>query len=230
MKTRQAARNLVNGVLSNFGYKIVPNSLLYEWQRNPNSAPNFSIKAPLPAGAKSYLHASHPRLKDLESRYATFDRKVTQPLVWSESHIRNHDILYFRGDNAYVWQLRGKEMNVISYALSTYYTISIDKLNLLDTLIEDEYFGNYVFCIDNKNISRDLLDSILEIYFLERHDLLSKKPLNILDIGAGYGRLAHRMVQSVHNIQNYFVPTQSPYLVSFLSIISNSAKSKRKQK
>jgi hypothetical protein len=56
----------------------------------------------------------------------------------------------------------------VSYALSTYYIKSMDRLRLLETLTEDELFGNFVFEIDHKIVSRDLLDSILEIYFLEK--------------------------------------------------------------
>jgi hypothetical protein len=52
-----------------------------------------------------------------------------------------------------------------------------------------------------KTVSRDLLDSVWEINFLERHIKLSQMPsLTLLDIGAGYGRLAYRLVNSLPNI------------------------------
>ena len=35
------------------------------------------------------------------------------------------------------------------------------------TLDEDGDFGNFLFTIDQRKISRDLIDSIIEIYFLE---------------------------------------------------------------
>ena len=54
-------------------------------------------------------------------------------------------------------------------------------------------------------VSRDLLDSINEIYFLlRRAPLLSGEDVSVLDIGAGYGRLAHRMLTAVPNITRYY--------------------------
>ena len=78
-------------------------------------------------------------------------------------------------------------MDIMAYALTTYYVKSIDKLGLLDQLVEDDYFGNFTFLVDNKKISRDLLDSITEIYFLEKHlNVSSLVGLKVLDIGAGH--------------------------------------------
>ena len=127
------------------------------------------------------------------------------------------DILYFRGDNAYVWQLRGQNMNIMAYALTTFYVRSIDNLRLLERLEEDESFGNFTFRIDNILVSRDLLDSIMEIYFLEKHlNLSSSKDMTILDIGAGYGRLAHRMVCALSNVKKYLC-TDAVAVSSFIS-------------
>ena len=54
------------------------------------------------------------------------------------------------------------------------------------------------------HVSRDLLDSLIEIYFLEKHLKLSSldRP-TLLDIGAGYGRLAHRVVEGLPNVGQY---------------------------
>jgi SAM-dependent methyltransferase len=96
-------------------------------------------------------------------------------------------------------------MNILGYALTTFYVKSIDRFGLLQKLKEDDYFGNYTFLIDNKKVSRDLLDSITEIYFLDEHLKISTmNNLNVLDIGAGYGRLAHRMLEGLPNIKTYF--------------------------
>jgi hypothetical protein len=45
-------------------------------------------------------------------------------------------------------------------------------------------------------VSRDLLDSVREIQFLRRHTALGTGHANVLDIGAGYGRLAWRLEQA----------------------------------
>jgi hypothetical protein len=52
---------------------------------------------------------------------------------------------------------------------------------------------------------RDLLDSVNEISFLDREFGLfdASSGLNILDIGAGYGRLAHRMCEADVPLRQY---------------------------
>jgi hypothetical protein len=159
----------------------------------------------LPEGAESRLRVDHPRLVELKRRYSSFDSRVTYPLVWKSGYVGPRDLLYFRGDNAYLWQLRGLNMDPPGYALATQYVKSIDRLGLLDKLVEDDYFGNFVFQIGGKTISRDLLDSILEIYFLDRHLGLASVENHraILDVGAGYGRLAHRLLSALSGAQRY---------------------------
>lgn len=96
-------------------------------------------------------------------------------------------------------------MNEMGYALALLYVKSIDRLGFLEKLTEDDFFGNFTFNFDQKIISRDLLDSIIEIYFLEKHlSISSSKNLSVLDIGAGYGRLAHRMLCALPNIETYW--------------------------
>jgi hypothetical protein len=142
---------------------------------------------------------------ELKRRYSSFDSRVTRSLVWTSGYVAPQDLLYFRGDNAYVWQLRGLNMDPAGYALATYYVKSIDALGLLDKLVEDDYFGNFVFQIGGRTVSRDLLDSILEIYFLERHLGLASadKRCTIVDVGAGYGRLAHRLLRASSGAKRY---------------------------
>jgi hypothetical protein len=193
----------LNSVLNRYGFEIVASRLLYEWQKYPRKVSSYK-QTPLPEEASSYLVQGNPRLRELQERYSSFNSEVMAPFVWTDSYVRPDDMLYFRGDNAYVWQLRGRNMNELGYALATYYVKSIDKLNLLQRLEEDELFGNYSFLVDDTLVSRDLLDSISEIYFLERHlGISSLDDLTVLDIGAGYGRLAHRMLNALPNISQY---------------------------
>ena len=57
----------------------------------------------------------------------------------------------------------------------------------------------------------------MEIYFLEKHlNLSDLKDLTILDIGAGYGRLAHRMASALPNIKEYLC-TDGVAISSFIS-------------
>lgn len=203
MSLRYKIKQLINIVLRRFGHEIAESNLLYDWQK-AGYAPPRRTDTPLPDGAQAYLRPDNPRLKDLQQRYARFNSTVTTPSVWTDDLVKSDDIQYFRGDNAYVWQLRGQNMSEINYVLTKYYVNSIDKLGLLDKLTEDNYFGAFDFSIDSKTVSRDLLDSIIEINFLEKHlNLSARNNLCVMDIGAGYGRLAHRMTSALPNISTY---------------------------
>jgi hypothetical protein len=86
--------------------------------------------------------------------------------------------------------------------LTARYVESVDRLGLLKKLGDDDAFGNYLVRANGcRAVSRDLLDSVLEINFLNQNLNLSRlqNPV-ILDIGAGYGRLAHRLVQAVSKL------------------------------
>jgi putative sugar O-methyltransferase len=197
-------RESLDSLLKQHGYRIVQDQHLYEWQKPSSQARQPHRTARLPGDAASYLSMNNPRLRELRTRYAAFNRAVTTPLIWTDAYVGQEEMLYFRGDNAYVWQTRRMTMNIMAYALTTYYAKSIDTLGLFEKLEEDDYFGVNSFNIGNRLVSRDLLDSILEIHFLEKHlNISSYANLSVLDIGAGYGRLAHRMVCSLPNIAQY---------------------------
>ena len=91
--------------LEEAGFMIVDRRLLYDFQKNPSQSPSL-IGSPLPPDASEYLVPANPRLIELRERYAAFDKAVTTPLDWTDDHVGPDDILYFRGDNAYLWQMR----------------------------------------------------------------------------------------------------------------------------
>ncbi|MGK7882131.1 MAG: putative sugar O-methyltransferase [Crocosphaera sp.] len=219
MGLQRYIREILNSLLKSSGFEITKSQYIYEWQKYPQTSTNSSNRQlELPKDAAKYLVESNPRLAELRANYSNFSKEVTEPLVWTDSKVQPNDILYFRGDNAYVWQVRRvKNMNILTYALTTYYVKSIDKLGLLEKLSEDNLFGIYTFEVDNRLVSRDLLDSILEIYFLEKHlNISAYKELNILDIGAGYGRLAYRMVSALQNVTQYLCTDAFP-ISTFIS-------------
>ncbi|MEA3045803.1 MAG: hypothetical protein QOJ53_135 [Sphingomonadales bacterium] len=157
----------------------------------------------LPTGAAEWLKPDNPRLVALEARYAAMDPQVTTPSVWHSGRISDEDMIYFRSDNNFIWQRRAPDHNARAYALVYRHLRALDQDGLLDRLGEDNRFGISLFEVDGQSVSRDLLDSVGEIGFLKRHLGPGTRPLNVLDIGAGYGRLAWRLEQAFPRARVY---------------------------
>lgn len=192
---------IVNDLLSVFGFRIVRKSILYGWQTGETVNDQ---ELHLPEGGTEYLTRDNPRLQELRQRYSLFQAKASFPIVWTDEYVQSYDLQSFRGDNCYVWQTKDPNCDAINYCLTAYYVKSIDILGLLQKNKEDGRFGVHTYTVDSQIVSRDFLDSILELSFLEKHLHLSKIPeLKILDIGAGYGRLAYRAVSSFPNLTKY---------------------------
>lgn len=166
----------------------------------------LNMVAELQIGSDSYLRPDNSRLVELIQRYSNLSIPAVKPSIWSRDYIKEEVTLKeFRGDCAYVWQLRdGNEE--YHHIVSALYTQSIDTLGLFDLLHEDALFGVQVYEYDdNYIVSRDFLDSINEILFLERHlGISTRENLNVIDIGAGYGRLAHRMAIALPKMDQMF--------------------------
>lgn len=175
-----------------FGFMLKRVDGLYEWQRHvvQSEAPG---ETNLPAESIDYLRPDNPRLLELERRYAAFDPAVTTPARWTKGFVDTKILRNFRGDSPYVWQDPGLYSGEISYALSYLALKSGSTGPVLDALGEDGLFGARTFSLDGRLVSRDLLDSVREIEFLQRHAGLGLTAKSVLDIGAGYGRLAHRI-------------------------------------
>src|SRR5581483_382393 len=169
--------------------------------------PSHDEEKGLPAGAAAALSPDSPRLAELRAAYEASDSPASVPTQWNDGFLKkNLSLAWFRGDNAYVWQMR---MYADSARTRTYLTLldieSRDRLGLLKTLTEDGLFGAFTFQYgDRAPVSRDLLDSVNEINYLDEQMGLTKiEGLRVLDIGAGYGRLAHRMTTALDNLAAY---------------------------
>ena len=194
MSLRSFGKGLNDFAAERIGAKLVRTQTLYPWQRQPAKPGTFQADT-VPDSARDYLRHDNPRLAELKRRYSAVDRRVTTPASWVENKLHAHDLLYFRGDNAFVWQIRDRNHNELSYAL-VYYALKSGPCGaLLDRLGEDPLFGVNLFEVDGVPVSRDLLDSAREIGFLQDHVGLGSRPINLLDIGAGYGRMAYRLSQ-----------------------------------
>ncbi len=161
--------------------------------------------ADLPEGAAYLLIPSNSRLTDLTQRYRAMTAPCMLPSRWTESFIEQTvDLYQFRARGVYVGQSSLVNADV-HYALGFYYLRSLDSTGLWSRLTEDSLFGMATVLVGDRLISQDWLDSLAEILFLERHLGLSHlTQFDILDIGAGYGRLAHRLVQALPNLGRIF--------------------------
>ena len=197
MHVVRSSKRILNCLLGKLGFQIVRKESVFRKET--------TRQGPFPEGANKYLREDNPRLLELRHSYELLNHPALERSLWTQKKISTDlNLLYFRSDNMYVWQHRDNNQE-INYAISLNYIKSIDKLNLLEILKEDGFFGASTFIIDNKVVSRDLLDSMNEIYFLERNlNISGWSSLNILDIGAGYGRLAHRMSCALSNLKGIY--------------------------
>ena len=153
------------------------------FKQSKNSKPRHSLNTTVIKSSKELAK----RYKDLGIEHIDG--------VWNRQHLKNFDVARFRADSIYVWQTR--QFQEINYYLTYLYILEIDKLGLLGRLQELGDYGVETFSFENGKVSRDLMDSVIEINYL--NDVLSlsnQQDLQILDIGAGYGRFAHRILES----------------------------------
>lgn len=199
---------IINSILSHFNLALVNNSALYDWQKG-----EVEVKKSVscPDGSEEYLTTRNPRLLELRMRYKKFQEEATVPIVWTDEYVKSYDLLSFRGDNCYVWQIGDPNCAEINYCLTAYYAHSMDKIGVLEKNREDGLFGVYSHSINSELFSRDLLDSVAELNFLEKHlGLSSLERFTMLDIGAGYGRLAYRTAKTFQNISKYICTDAVP--------------------
>jgi FkbM family methyltransferase len=167
----------------------------------------YDDTTPLPPDADTRLADDAVRLRELRTAYAASDLPVTVPSVWNKKLLKAQlDLRYFRGENPYVWHYREWPRAMrLKYYLLAQYVDRIDERGLLEELGEDGAFGCWTFEYAGlPRVSRDLLDSVNEISFLDRHlGILDRSELRVLDIGAGYGRTAYRMAQAARGLADY---------------------------
>ncbi len=189
------ARKAANGVLSLFDLQLVRRSTFASANRHVIEEP----PPPFPLESEAYLQWSNPYLEALRSRYARHPASVHSQ--WSPDFIAQHvDLRRFRADGAYVWQ--GPQFSENKYLMTAYYARTVDHLCIFDRMIEDGMFGAYAFRFNGKVVSRDLIDSVLEINFLQEN--FGSRKLAVLDIGAGYGRLGHRLSEAMPSADPVF--------------------------
>jgi len=131
-----------------------------------------------------------PEVQDLNRRYS--GHPASGHTLWTTERQRDGLRLPdFRSDNLYVWQRATPDD---AYAVSWRHITEHVRPEIRDALREDGSFGAATVTVDGRVLSRDLVDSMLELDFLADHvpGLTGPERLRVLDVGAGYGRLAHR--------------------------------------
>lgn len=92
----------------------------------------------------------------------------------------------FRAHGPYLWQ-SGVTVESLREAMAAMASSAREVIPLME---EDGAFGAVVHEIDGQQVSRDVLDSAME---LTHFQAMTNTPAPaVLDIGSGYGRLAHR--------------------------------------
>lgn len=170
-------------------------------------AKGYDERTPLPAGAAETLTQDNARLMQLCRVYAGLNLPAAQHHMWKPERVSQHvQLRYFRGDNLYLWHYpeHPRAMSLTLFVYMRYLESRGGRL-LLDRISEDGAFGCWTTEVEGYGkISRDLLDSVNEILFLQRHlEVLDRPGLRMLDIGAGYGRLAHRMATLHPSLGDY---------------------------
>lgn len=157
-------------------------------------------------------HKEKINIQSLIEKYNDFYKKHNfniKPTVWnpSKSYINKSFTNDFRGHNAYVWQTN------INFEKLYNMTKKNDIFSLLDKTKESGSNGCKTFKIDNTIVSRDLLDSVIEITYLKTK-LPDIENMNIIEIGGGYGRLCKRFLDCYPN-SNYYVTDGIPQSTYF---------------
>lgn len=160
------------------------------WRTLGYFKPGKSRVGNLPPEALQYLSPANPFLKELKERYGRFTKA---PHSSWESWEDKVNLLKFRGENDYLSQAYFTN-TARRYELTCAYAEATDDLGLLDLLTEDDCFGVKTWpLLPGKPVTRDLLDSVIELTWLSKAlGFGLKDRFRILDIGAGYGRFAHR--------------------------------------
>ena len=167
----------------------------------------YDDTVPLPPSAEQELTGENPRLQDLRARYAALDLPVLSASRWNAEAVASFlDLRYFRGETLITWHYRElPRISALKFFVFARYIQERDSLGLLSRFSEDGAFGCWRFEYPHYGtFSRDLLESVNEISFLERSLRLSERErFRVLDIGAGYGRLGYRMVETYPQLEDY---------------------------
>jgi hypothetical protein len=140
---------------------------------------------------------NHPDVVAMRARYAP--HPAAAPSIWDSGYLaQDLDPARFRADNVYLWQERdGNDQRALM--LTSNYLAGRDRLGLFGRVFEDGAFGAETIVSGGRRVSRDLLDAINELLFLDAHVGLAGR--TVVDIGAGYGRFAWHLTRAFDDVR-----------------------------
>ncbi len=167
----------------------------------------YDDRTPLPPGAAEDLSPANPRLRELRARYRGLELAAVDHHMWRPETVADGvDLRWFRGDNLYVWHYPEHPRAMgLKLFVRLRHLLARGGAPVVERLSEDGAFGAWTVEVSGHGkLSRDRLDAAGEIMFLDRQlGILERPHLRVLDIGAGYGRLAHRMSEAVPGLDDY---------------------------
>ena len=207
---RQSLKLLAQKLLVRMGYTI---RRLSDQERSAF----MELQRPDATSFDEVFGSRSERLQELRRRYDAVDSPAAVHSVWAHRDSKANlvstglagvDLTRFRASSSYVWNYYGladAETERLKYYVFQQSVRSNDAAGLLGKLTEDGAFGCATFEFgDLPPVSRDLLDSVAEINFLQNHlAVLDRDDLRVLDIGAGYGRMAHRLLDANPGMTGY---------------------------
>ena len=195
----KSAGRVANGL----GYTLVSSPHLRTLQDSLESVGLSDSKDNLFRQSETECIVDAAQVRELDAKYRAHPLTRLGGL-WTETHASYVSLSDFRGDNPFVWQ--GGSFGDLQYLVTIQHVLAHDRYDLLDTLDEDAAFGATVLEFEGKLYSKDLLDSACEITFLLDHIPLDDlNGSRIVDVGAGYGRLAHRLAVLLPKAQIFCV-------------------------
>jgi len=150
-------------------------------------------------------------------------RGVRLTSLWEKTSI---DLNNFRGDNDFLYQTR--YYGEAAYRSGFLAALSQDALGVISSSPETNDYGAECFQIEGRWVSRDIIDSTIELNFLNNHvDLNQFASINVLDIGCGYGRLGRRILDTLQNVSYFGVDVTFQALEASRIYLERHIESKR---
>lgn len=139
--------------------------------------------------SKILISRTDPVFRDIND---SLEPRIPKALVWSKDFRDQIDFENFRAPS---WFLGQEWPSQVFVAMIKDAWENVAHLRNLVTRLgdEDHAYGPRGTTYRGRLLTRDWLDSISEIDFLERH-VPEVGKLRLLDVGAGYGRFAHRFL------------------------------------